>query len=263
MFAPFNLPSNPSIKIKLREATVKEVMDFSDVMPEHEEALTTLFLNTVQDPASFVDSKKWTGDDRRLGLFWYSIHTIKNTAMSVPYECPQCQKTHHYQFDLRDLADHYQAIQGKPLRDLTVNNQLIRVRPHDGHALEILEEKRLMLAGISDDNPKARRLKSEIKIEEMLYWTDLTSDLEQDDYKRTHSRRLWLYAQKESSYQRLYQAVTAALEEMEHGLRSTTVDGQLMLLSPEIDCPELAAGEKGVATALRLRFRDFRHIPRI
>ena len=63
MIAEFQLPSNPKVTVKLREATVAEAIDFSAVDPRAEETATTLFLNTVQEEPA-VDAGLWTGEDR-------------------------------------------------------------------------------------------------------------------------------------------------------------------------------------------------------
>ena len=87
MIPHFTLPSKPSIKISLKEATVSDLLDFADVDPEHEEEVTTLFLNRLQDKGTFVDSLEWSCDDRRFALFWYWLHTTDDCDVVITYIC--------------------------------------------------------------------------------------------------------------------------------------------------------------------------------
>ena len=44
MLCEFTLPSNPERKVRLREATVADAIDFSSIDPDFEEEVTSLFL---------------------------------------------------------------------------------------------------------------------------------------------------------------------------------------------------------------------------
>ena len=263
MFSPFALPSNPEITIQLREATVQETIDFSSVMPEHEEALTTKFLNTVQEPASYNDSRNWTGDDRRFALFWYHLHTSRDTSASIPYECPHCQQTHVHNFNLRVLAEDYQTIQGKPFRDIDHAEQAYRVSPLSGKALERLEEMRLVLASHQQGTPGHERQRAEIRFHEVLFQLSDRRNFEKDERKREQDLKNRLLAMPESSFSELATQTETAIRDLSHGLKSETVEGQMLLVSPPHACPESAETGKEVATVLRLPFWDYHNIPRI
>lgn len=261
MFAPFSLPSNPDQKTIIREATTAETLDFCDVMIDHEEALTTKFLNTVQDKASYTDCAKWTAQDRRLALFWYWIHTTEDTHVDLDYTCPHCQKTHNHQFDMRDLASDYQEIQGKAERDLKFNSRRLLVTPLKGHHMETLENMRLGLSVHKTDSSHYLRLKADICVQTLLFEISFTDDHEDDEGKRISSINNWVRELSETKFHELQEKVSALQDEMIHGLPSTIRDGKIMLKSPKHICPNTK--DKEVTTELLLPFRDYMRIPRI
>lgn len=263
MFGPFTLPSNPEVTIELRIATVQETIEFSSVMLEHEEALTTLFLNTVQKPDSYRDCRDWTADDRRFALFWYYLHTRKDTGVSLPYECPHCNESHVHNFNLRELAEHYQAVKGKSFRDVDFAGMGYRVAPLNGHALEKLEGLRLVLSEMEEGTPAFEQQRSEIRFHEVLYKLSNRKDFEKSPYKREQALKNTLLAMPESEFSELAALVSDAVDDMKHGLNTEIAEGQVLLVSPSDQCPTLQQQGKEVATVLHLPFRDYHYIPRI
>ncbi len=167
---PFSLPSNPTKKIALREATVSDALDFCDTDPNMEEHLTTVFLNRVQcvDPVhGFLDSSQWTADDRRLGLYWYWLHTTDEAITQLKYRCGHCGKSHTVAYDMRKLAEGYKSITGKPEREFIFNGEAVLIRPLTGADVEALEMKRLE---ILPDMPKkeARKIYSQIRLTALM-----------------------------------------------------------------------------------------------
>ena len=69
MLCEFSLPSQPEKKIRLKEATVSDAIDFSGIDPDCEEQATTVFLERVQERDTYSDPRLWTGEDRRFALF--------------------------------------------------------------------------------------------------------------------------------------------------------------------------------------------------
>ena len=57
----FTLSSNPEITVRLREATVEDAIDFSELDPAFEEEATTVFLDRMQAPEKYTDPRCWTG----------------------------------------------------------------------------------------------------------------------------------------------------------------------------------------------------------
>ncbi|HDY8182593.1 hypothetical protein [Vibrio cholerae] len=265
MFAPFSLPSKPIQQVLLREATTAEALDFCDVLPEHEEALTTKFLNTIQDKATFTDCSKWTAEDRRLALFWYWIHTTEDTFTSLSYECPHCKETHTHEFDMRDLADGYKEIQGMASRDLSFGGRKLVVSPLNGEAMEELENMRLSLLTLTENSAAFERGKAEIRFKKLMHTLYLADDHEKSAYKRQATLNNWLRDLPETQFKQLQAQVDEALASMEHGLPSKiTSDGKVMLRSPKHVCPTIKANEnKEVTTELLLPFRDYYRIPRV
>ena len=254
MFSPFSLPSDPGREIQLREATVAEAMEFAEVRPEHEEALTTRFLNTVQDPATFSDCRHWTGDDRRFALYWYSLHTLSDRLLSIPYECPHCNEPHVQNFDLNVLADTYEEIKGAAYRQVDD----WRVIPLTGEALERLELKRLEQSSMTKDSPEYRRKAAEIRLETLVEQLQIPADLEAKPDQRRANVRTRLAGMTATAFEALQDQIEDAQDDMTHGLKSETVNGRLLLITPPHTCPT-----KGVATVLQLPFRSIDNIPRL
>ena len=133
------LPSNPSVTIRLRETTVADAIDFAGVQEGMEEAVTSLFLERLQDKATFTDPKKWTGEDRRLALFWYWMHTTDEFDPALSFECSVCGENHTVAVDLRQIANNYKVIQGKAERDVEFEDGTVIVRPLSGKAWKQLK----------------------------------------------------------------------------------------------------------------------------
>ena len=53
----FTLSSNPEITVRLREATVEDAIDFSELDPAFEEEATTVFLDRMQAPEKYTDPR--------------------------------------------------------------------------------------------------------------------------------------------------------------------------------------------------------------
>ena len=144
MIAEFQLPSNPKVTVKLREATVAEAIDFSAVDPRAEETATTLFLNTVQEEPA-VDAGLWTGEDRRFALFQYHLNTTQERTMPVTFTCPRCGGTHTVDVSLSQIMAGYRPMQGEPFREVVLDGHNVRVMPPNGRGLELLERYRFDL----------------------------------------------------------------------------------------------------------------------
>ncbi|MDW2094100.1 hypothetical protein R8O05_21440 [Vibrio sp. 1865] len=265
MFAPFSLPSKPIKQVLIREATTAETLDFCDVLPEHEEALTTKFLNTIQDKEAFSDCLEWTAEDRRLALFWYWIHTTEDTFVSLDYDCPHCKQPHTHEFDMRDLAEGYQEISGLASRDLTFEGRKLVISPLTGSHMEELENMRLALMVEKEGSPAAVRKQAEIRFHKLKSALYMADDHEKSAYKRDASLNNWLRELPETKYQTLQVLVNDALASMVHGLPSKVMDdGKIMLRSPSHICPTIKTKEnKEVTTELLLPFRNYSRIPRV
>ncbi|CCO46637.1 PmgB [Vibrio nigripulchritudo SOn1] len=265
MFAPFSLPSKPKQQVHIREAITAEVLEFCDVLPEHEEALTTKFLNTIQGRETFSDCREWTAEDRRLALFWYWIHTTEDTHVSVDYECPHCKQTHNHTFDMRELADGYQEVEGIASRDLFFEGRKLLVSPLTGYHMEELENMRLSLMVEEEGSPAFIRKKADIRFYKLKSTLTMIDDYEKCEQKRSANLHNWLYGLPETVYQKLQGKVSDNLASMEHGLPSKiTDDGKVMLRSPLHICPTIKREKnKEVTTELLLPFRDYIRIPRV
>lgn len=282
MIPPFHLPSKPDIKIAMREATVAEVIDFAGVHVGHEEEVTTLFLNKVQDKASFVDSLTWTAEDRRFGLFWYFINTPGDKEWPISYDCLHCGEKHHFLQDYRKL-DTYKSIQGAPEREFDWEGEKVTVRPLDGYGIEELEKMKLALDAIGDENSgeyqkQVARMRF-VRFELCVFFDDSGSwasrivdklkskkDTEVEAKARADelraNKRKRLTAMPFGKFEEFAGIVMEKLTEMEHGLESVYEDGRVDLILPPHQCPT-KKDVKEATTRIRVTFRNSDYVPRL
>lgn len=234
---PFSLPSRPVIKITLREATVSDLLDFADLDPGHEEEVTTLFLNRLQDKATFKDSKEWTGEDRRFGLFWYWLHTTDDCDVAISYQCGHCGEDHTFLQDYRKLGEGYISIKGMPERDIEHNGKEYMVKPLTGSDMEYLEAMR------GTEEKPGTSLRAMIGLER----TCRALGVKTDD----------LLPMACSEYLTLRDKVESSLADMRHGLDTEQQDGAIHLVLPPHPCLR----NKEVTTRVRVSFRPVNLIP--
>lgn len=261
MFPPFSLPSKPIQQVLMREATTAEALDFCDVMAEQEEALTTKFLNTVQDKEQFECSSNWTAEDRMLAKFWYWLHTTEDTYTELKYTCGWCGKQHIHSFDMRDIAESYTEIQGMAMRDLVFEDRKLVISPLTGLHMEQLERLRFPLSSYKEGSAERERLLADIRFNKLKSSLYLADDHEKNQRKRVSTLNDWLMNLPASKYKKLQQLTDELLADMQHGLASSIKDGKIMLKSPVHVCPETKGKE--VTTELLLPFRDYSGIPRV
>jgi len=235
MIPPFTLPSKSSIKILMREATVSDLLDFADLDPDHEEEITTLFLNRLQDKGTFVDSLTWTAEDRRFGLFWYWLHTTDDCDVAITYQCGHCGKSHTFLQDYRKLAEGFTSMQGLPEREFDYSDTRYTVKPLTGEDVEQLEAMRMM--GDSKSDQLKRKLErisrtASIPMEKVV-------GLSLKDYRS------------------IEELIETALMDMQHGLEAEQADGKISLILPPHKCPN----EKEAMTRVRVLFRTDDFIP--
>lgn len=235
MIPHFSLPSKPATKISLKEATVSDLLDFADLDPDHEEEVTTLFLNRLQDKATFSDSKEWSAEDRRFGLFWYWVHTTEECEVAITYQCGHCGESHTYLQDFRKLLDSYQSIKGLPERDFNYGEKKYTVKPLTGGDMEYLESMRL--AGDSRADKIRRNLERLSRVSSVSIDTISNFTIKQ--------------------FREFEELVETALMDMRHGLETELYDGKISLILPEHECP----ATKEATTRLRVLFRTYNLIP--
>lgn len=259
MIPIFTLASDPQKKVQFREANVADAMDFVEVDEGHDEEVTTLFLNRVQQSENYTDSLTWTADDRRLALFWYWVNTSPDPAIPVTYECDHCGERHTYLLNMNDLIEGYKSIQGRAEREFEFEGEKIIVRPLKGSDMELLELKRLALADIEEmkgtSSGAYRRKLAEIRLLQFL--CSVCDAKQQDKLEAIENKVLQM---PERKFVSLVDQVAEKLEEMEHGLKSEYVDGQIFLLAPPHKCPN-QKGKEELKTLLRVPFRIKDFIP--
>lgn len=262
----FTLPSNPSVTVRLREATVSDAIDFADIDLNQEEKATTLFLERLQAKETYTDPRTWTGEDRRLALYWYWLHTVKETDLPMTFECQHCGETHTMLVDMRAVAEGYTAIKGRAERDVEWAGPEgnFTVHPLTGADMEEIEMLRLKYLDAKkkggDECGPARFLASRLRLLRVLRcvtFAGLSGENEEAKRKEQEKRLLAMKAAEMSVFAA---KVFDALADMEHGLSCEYDEGRILLSTPPIPCPNAEGGE-AATTALRFPFRTLDYIP--
>lgn len=258
----FQLPSNPSITVRMREATVADAIDFSGVAEHMEENATSLFLERIQgDKAKYSDPKKWTGEDRRFALLWYWLHVEKDHDVPLIFDCSLCGKKHTELIDFRELSNGYLPINGKPERDFEYGGKKITVHPLCGSDLEELELLRLSVRSIEAeygaDSGKFRQGKTRLAVMELILSFRLSGEPQE---KPREFREKYIEGMTMAEFETFSSMVADSVLDMRHGLECEISDGKTFLISPPVSCPDhpLEVGPR-----LRIPFWTGDYIPSI
>lgn len=276
MIPPIELPSDPSREIALRKPRLADQLDFSDVSIFREEAITTLYLNRIQTEETFYDSKLWTGDDRRMVLYWQWLHlNKKDTTIGMSYPC-HCGISHTAVVDLKKIGTNYTSITGKPERKTTFKGKDIIVRPLRGAHLEELELIRMPIAeygaelsemsqiltriakeyGVASSEYQMqdekirlftkrhgptssayRKIQDQLTALEVAFCIDLPEDDKLASDVRRQKKQKLLETLDYDEFDELRELVRGKLGDMRHGLESEIWLGKIYLITPPLDCP--------------------------
>ena len=273
MLCEFSLPSQPEKKIRLKEATVSDAIDFSGIDPDCEEQATTVFLERVQERDTYSDPRLWTGEDRRFALFTYFVHTARDRSVPLKYTCGICDEEHTVDIKLARIMDTYTPIQGKAFREFVHYGHNVIVHPMLGRDLELLEtyryDLRLTEEKLENDGLTAselRQLTEEVRMKRVrmgLFRIMCCIDLPFLDANATpESRRPqveeYIKQLPAGVFGEFFQNVQEKLREMRHGLKSALIDGRIYLQIPDVRC-ENVPDAPGVV--LHYPFRPFSIIP--
>lgn len=273
MLCEFYLPSQPEKKIRLKEATVSDAIDFSGIDPDCEEQATTVFLERVQERNTYSDPRLWTGEDRRFALFTYFVHTARDRSVPLKYTCGICDEEHTVDIELARIMDTYTPIQGKAFREFVHYGHNVIVHPMLGRDLELLEtyryDLRLTEDKLENDGLTAselRQLTEEVRMKRVrmgLFRVMCCIDLPFLDANATpESRRPqveeYIKQLPAGVFGEFFQNVQEKLREMRHGLKSALIDGRIYLQIPDVRC-ENVPDAPGVV--LHYPFRPFSIIP--
>ncbi len=262
----FELPSDPNKTVRLREATVSDAIDFSEVRRECEEEATTLFLERLQEKDKYTDPRLWTMEDRRFALFWYNLHITKNTDFPLEFECEACttdpdKPVRHTVFvKYEDIMNEYTPIEGQPVRDVVHDGHAILVHPIIGKDAELLEKSRLNIMIKEKTGGNASKERTQLMLLELLCRIDIVGLApEATPEERRPEVEKYLTGMKISEFQEFQPKLIEAVRSLHHGLRSIFVDGEIKMESPLVYCPE----DKDKARGIRLHypFRAFQYIP--
>ena len=272
MLCEFSLPSNPKVKVRLREATVAEAIDFSSIDPDCEEEASSLFLETVQEKETYTDPRQWTGEDRRYALFQYFVSTSTYRSIPLSYTCSICGQPHTQDIELKRILEDYTPIKGEAARDFPHEGHNVIVRPLNGADLEDIEKYRydMLIAQQKLEEFRAqlsateiRRVEAEIrakKIRMAMLRIICSIDMPHLDQSSTPRERRELVEKKlkempAAQFKEFMKKVDKAIFEMRHGLRTTYIDGRIMLEIPDVKC-DLNPDAPGVILRYPFRFSD-------
>lgn len=257
---PLGLASRPEKIVHMREATVDETLQYAEADPAREELVTTMFLNSVQKPEHYEDSALWTGDDRRLMLLWYWVHTnLEDVTITPTYNC-DCGKTHTAQISMLDFTKTYRPIKGKAERNFDFKNRKITVRPLNGRAMEELELHLARLRNMDTNSGEYRAaLRNVTVMESILLFSfgDVPLKDKTDPAKERQEKEKFVRTMVFSEYAKFRDRLSELLDDMNHGIETVIDTGRIYLLTDWVQCPE----RKDVRTRLRLPFRSVNHIP--
>lgn len=255
MICEFTLPSDPAVKVRLREATVAEAIDFSSIDPDCEEEATSLFLEKVQEKETYSDPRQWTGEDRRYALFMYYVYTSAYSTIPLSYECSICGKEHTQDIDLKGILDDYTPIQGNKFREFVHEGHNVTVRPLTGADLEDLEKFRYDLKVAEErleenrdkmDSMSIKRVESAIMAKRtrmamyrVLCCVDMRW-LDENGTPRSRKQRVedYIKALSAKDFEQFMGKVENALQELRHGLRTIYMHGHIVLEIPDVKCDE-------------------------
>lgn len=263
MLCEFTLPSNPEIKVRLREATVAEAIDFSSIHPECEEEATSLFLDKVQEKGELHSNpREWTGEDRRYALFMYFLNTTTYSNIPLTYECSICGNVHTKDIELSTILDEYTPIQGPPYREFPLDGHNVIIRPLTGQDLEDIEKYRYDLHLTQNSFEELRitaqkqkkvlspdtikRFETEIRAKQVrlamlqvLCRIDIPH-LDPEGTPRTRRPKVEasVKAMGAEQFKEFMERVDNAMIDMRHGLRTTYIDGEIVLEIPDVRCDE-------------------------
>ena len=273
MLCEFSLPSQPEKKIRLKEATVSDAIDFSGIDPDCEEQATTVFLERVQEREIYSDPRLWTGEDRRFALFTYFVHTARDRSIPLKYTCGICGEEHTVDIELARIMDTYTPIQGKAFREFVHYGHNVIVHPMLGRDLELLEtyryDLRLTEEKLENDGLTAhelRQLTEEVRMKRVrmgifriMCCIDLPFlDANASPESRRPQVEAYIKQLPAGEFGEFFQNVQEKLREMRHGLKSALIDGRIYLQIPEVRC-EAVPDAPGVV--LHYPFRPFSIIP--
>lgn len=263
---PATLPSHPETKISLRDSTVGECIEHSDLMSTHEERLKTSYLNLIQDKATRVNSADWSIDDRAFVLWWHWTHTREHSTYNLRYKCGHCDEHHDFYFDQKKMSRHYQSIKGAASRDIEFKGQAIEVHPLTGRAAEQIETASMMLKSLSpgtSDYLRAEALLDLLPVIHMIRITSRVIDLDWDKTFKEHKQ--WVLELSTTEFEELEDLVIQKELEMSHGIGRTRKGITLYWESEPHQCPatNLQEGNEKLETSLSFPFSFNFFLPRI
>lgn len=262
----FRLPSNQKIMVQFREANVNDCLKFCNSDDRFDEQLTTRYLNAIQE-GEVNDSADWTAQDRRAALWWIFVTTSADTTIVYSYPCNHCGTEHIATIDLVDLDQEAVSLNRQPFIDDTAlfNDQerKIRLHPYTGRAMEQMERVNIERSNEDPESDEYKLLTATLKLYEIANAFDF-EDTPADFEEALNAKMDAIKAMKRTSeLPLLVAAIEAAQETLHHGLAHSFNDGQLFLLSPELQCSQPKEGQAAGVTRLLLPFQGKLFIPEI
>lgn len=253
-FVPqYVLCADGKTKIDLRAPNVADYRAFCGMAPELEEYAATQWLNRLLLTEG-QDSADWTAQDRRTALYWLFIYTRDNTVMTQEYHCEHCDQLHTRQIDLLDLspsiASANRALKEPLPVDLVGEGFVV---PLNGHAMMWLEAARNSRDEQEPGSQEYEIAHADLRIKELAAALRLNEQPEgidaADAFEWNYERLLSIDLNR---FARLAAFIQLTLQDMDHGLESVYVEGEIALVTPAHQCPV----KKDEKTALIKQLRD-------
>lgn len=269
---PFPLPSNLRVVVHFRIPNVNDGLLFAELNPNQEEALTTQYLNHLQDKdknkdGKVLDSGEWTGEDRRTALWWIYIASRDSTVTTFSYECSACNDTHYLEINLSDLGDTSCALSVKPSRDITFYANSIEykatVSPITGFAAEHIETLRNIRDMYDENSLDYRKASNEMVINELLHSLSVAGQPDDHEEALTWKRELVSKMALDTEYRALCAQVEQELRALRHGLLTQYNNGRYSLITEHDNCEKAVAKGENSRKLLLLPFRNLDFISTI
>lgn len=255
----FTHPSNAKLVSVFRQPNVSDAMSFLDLSSDHEEAVTTDYLNQLLvESSAGMDSKKWTAADRRTALWWLFINIMPDTELTFSYECEHCGGTHVVDYNLVELDSEItvKKILPKLERHLSFAGRklLVKSQPVTGEGALKLEDYRhsLVEALEADDQQRVELIRSHMKILDAALHVEI-------DGMNVDERLELIDTLTIPEMIRFFHFAESVKQELHHGLHTQLQDGRYMVVSTPLPCDTV----EGKSTRLLMPFRSHDFIPAV
>lgn len=230
----FTLPSDQTITVQFREATIQDCLDFSSLDMDLSEKSCSEYLNSIQ-VGEISDSRQWTMSDRVTALWWIFCSTSPDTLLAFDYKCAECGENHIADIDMIDFDSEASFLNSASEieKEITCNNELMSVvfKPLNGYDAEYLEQLNIASKSYDRESKEYKQFQAKIDLSELAlsFYVKEKPELTVDE-----KVNLIKSMSRISEYVPFILASEAAQAALKHGLNYTVSKGSIYLNSPAI-----------------------------